>query len=138
VPHTRPGRLKSSDIVVDSGTGNASIRVEVENPDLSLLPGMYVRVKMPRGIISNALLVPEEAVLRSNANEAQVVVVRPDGRAERREVRLGDAVGGRIVATSGLNAGEVIAVRGQDRVQNGMTVTATQLRQDTPTTNGQL
>lgn len=137
VPHTRPGRLKSSDIVVDPGTGNASVRVEVENPDLSLLPGMYVRVKMPRGVISNALLVPEEAVLRSGPGEAQVVVVGADGRAERRDVRLGDAVGGRVVATSGLSAGEVIAVRGQDRVQNGMPVTTTRFEQATPPADGQ-
>lgn len=137
-PHARPGRLKSSDIVVDPGTGNASVRVEVENPDLSLLPGMYVRVKMPRGFIPNALLVPEEAVLRSDAGDAQVMVIGSDGRAERRNVRLGDAFDGRVVATSGLSAGEVIAVRGQDRVQDGMTVTATQLRPDTQPASGQL
>lgn len=138
VPHARPGRLKSSDIVVDPGTGNASIRVEVENPDLSLLPGMYVRVKVPRGVISNALLVPEEAVLRGAAGTAQVVVVSVAGRAERRDVRLGDAVGGEVVVTSGLTAGEVIAVRGQDRAEDGMTVAATPLQQDTPPTTDQL
>ena len=42
-PHPRPGTLVLSDVTVDPGTGNAMVRVEVENPGLKLLPGMYVR-----------------------------------------------------------------------------------------------
>ena len=85
-PHPRPGRLVLSDVTVDPGTGDAAVRVEVENPGLSLLPGMYVRVRLPRGVLPDALLVPEEAVVRSGAGEAQIAVVTVDGRAERRDV----------------------------------------------------
>ena len=76
-PHPRLGRLALSDVTVDPGTGDAAVRVEVENPGLSLLPGMYVRVRLPRGVLPDALLVPEEAVVRNGAGEAQLVVRAP-------------------------------------------------------------
>ncbi|MDQ0325951.1 multidrug efflux system membrane fusion protein [Rhodopseudomonas julia] len=121
--HPRPGKLALSDVTVDAGTGNTTVRVEVENPGLRLLPGMYVRARIPRGLLPDALLVPEEAVVRNGAGEAQIVVVDDDGRAWRRDVVLGDAIGRRLVVTSGLKAGEAIVIRGQDRVQDGMRVT---------------
>ncbi|MCF1504205.1 efflux RND transporter periplasmic adaptor subunit [Afifella sp. H1R] len=121
-PHPRPGKLVLSDVTVDTGTGNTTVRVEVENPGLRLLPGMYVRARLPRGLLPDALLVPEDAVVRNGAGEAQIVVVADDGRASRRDVVLGDAIGRRLVVTSGLKAGEAIVVRGQDRVQDGMSV----------------
>lgn len=121
-PHARSGQLTSMDMIVDPGTGTVSVRVEVENPGLALLPGMYVRARLPRGVLPEALLVPEDAVLRDNAGRAQVVVVSGDGRAARRPVTLGDAIGGRVVVVSGLNAGEAIAIRGQDRVADGAPV----------------
>ncbi|PTM78096.1 multidrug efflux system membrane fusion protein [Cereibacter johrii] len=118
-PHARPGRLQFSDVNVDPGTGTVSVRVEVENPGLALLPGMYVRARLPRGILPEALLVPEDAVLRDGTGAAQVVVLSEDGQAVRRRVTLGDAVGPRVVVTSGLKPGDVIAIRGQDRVAEG-------------------
>ena len=120
--HPQQGRLKFSDVIVDPGTGNASVRVEVPNPDLALLPGMYVRARLPRGLLPDALLVPEDAILRSGGGRAQVVVVSTDGTATRRDVTLGDAIGGRVVVASGLSAGEVVAIRGQDRVPDGVSV----------------
>ncbi|MFQ6774369.1 efflux RND transporter periplasmic adaptor subunit [Cereibacter sphaeroides] len=115
-PHARPGRLQFSDVNVDPGTGTVSVRVEVENPGLALLPGMYVRARLPGGVLPEALLVPEDAVLRDGTGAAQVVVLSEDGRAGRRRVTLGDTVGPRVVVTSGLKPGDVIAIRGQDRV----------------------
>ncbi|XSG83205.1 MAG: efflux RND transporter periplasmic adaptor subunit [Methyloligella sp. ZOD6] len=127
--HPRPGRLALSDITVDPGTGNATVRIEVENPGLRLLPGMYVRAKIPRGLLTDALLVPEDAVIRDGSG-TQMVVVSGDGHAERRDVALGDAIGRRLVVTSGLKAGEVIVIRGQNRVQDGVAVRAVTASQE--------
>lgn len=137
-PHSQPGKLKFSDVSVDPGTGSASVRIEVENPDLTLLPGMYVRARMPRRILADALVVPGDAVLRTGAGNAQVVVISPAGQASRRDVRLGDAVGEGVVATSGLKAGEVIAIRGQDRLQDGMTVRSVLADENTAPATGRL
>nr|WP_272214460.1 hypothetical protein [Marinicella sp. W31]MDC2880070.1 hypothetical protein [Marinicella sp. W31] len=60
--------------------------------------------------------------MRNGAGEAQIVVVTVDGRAERRDVVLGDAIGGRLVVSAGLKVGEVIVIRGQDRLQDGTRV----------------
>lgn len=120
--YLQPGQLKFPDVVVDPGTGNVSVRVEVANPDLALLPGMFVRARLPRGLLPDALLVPEDAILRNGAGVTQIVVVSAQAEAMRREVTLGDTIGGRVVVTSGLKAGEVIAILGQDRVPDGMKV----------------
>ena len=94
--HPRPGAMVVSDVTVDPGTGDAMVRVEVENPGLRLLPGMYVRARLPRGVISHALLVPEDAVVHKGGGKAQLVVVNPHGRAKRRDVVLGETIGGAV------------------------------------------
>ncbi|MFW2542876.1 efflux RND transporter periplasmic adaptor subunit [Primorskyibacter sp. 2E107] len=119
------GALKSSDVIVDQGTGYVGVRIEAANPDLALLPGMFVRATLPHGVIPCALLVPEDAVLRTGDGGAQIVVVSPDGLAARRDVRLGERVGNRVIVASGLKPGENVAVRGQERVPDGVTVPAT-------------
>lgn len=119
------GVLRYADVIVDPGTGNVSVRIEADNPDLTLLPGMFVRALLPRGLVSDALLVPEDAVLRRGDGSAQLVVVSDEGAAERRAVTLGDRIGNRIVITSGLAPEELVAVRGQDRVPEGMTLHVT-------------
>ena len=55
------GKILFSDTSVDPNTGDVTIRVEVNNPQRKLLPGMYVRVGLNRASQPNALLVPEQA-----------------------------------------------------------------------------
>jgi multidrug efflux system membrane fusion protein len=116
------GRALFSDISVDPGTGNVTVRVEVQNPDRILLPGMYVRARMPRGVRHNALLVPQEAVVRDPAGAPQLVVIDDRKRAARRTVALGEVVDRRYIVTSGLKAGETVVVQGQDRIKNDAVV----------------
>ena len=100
------------------------MRIEAANPGLALLPGMFVRARLPRGVIEGALVVPEDAVLRTSAGGAQLVIVSPDGRATRRNVELDARVGNRIVVAAGLRSGEIVAIRGQNRVPAGASVAA--------------
>lgn len=131
------GVLKFSDVIVDPGTGYVSVRIEAANPDLALLPGMFVRARLPRGILPDALLVPEDAVLRTAGGGAQLVVVSPKGEAMRRDVRLGERIGNRVIITSGLMPGEVVAIRGQDRVPEGAVTAITPLAADAPPSDPQ-
>lgn len=123
-PYPGPAKLVLSDVTVDIVTGNATVRVLVDNPEVRLLPGMFVRARVPRGLLSDAILVPENALVRTGETEASIIVVGADGHAKRRNVTLGDAVGGRVVVTSGLNPGDTIVVRGQDHLQDGAVVNA--------------
>lgn len=119
------GRALFSDISVDPGTGNVTVRVEVPNPDRVLLPGMYVRARLPRGVRRDALLVPQEAVVRDITGRPQLVIVGENKQGSRRNVELGPIVGGRYIVTTGLKAGETVVVQGQERVQDGMALELT-------------
>lgn len=123
-PYSYPAKLVLSDVTVDAVTGNAMIRVLVENPELQLLPGMFVRAQVPSGLLSDVILVPEYALVRTGGDDASLMVVDPDGRAKRRKITLGEAIGRRVVVKSGLQPGETIVIRGQDRLQDGMLVNA--------------
>lgn len=111
------GKVVFFDISVDAGTGSFTIRVEVPNPDRQLLPGMYVRARVPRSAHPQALMVPQEAVLRDPAGRPQLVVVGKDAVARRRIVQVGALVDREYMITDGLSAGETVVVSGQDRAR---------------------
>lgn len=113
------GRLLFSGISVDPGTGEVIARVEVPNADRALLPGMFVRARLPRLALANALAVPQQAVIRDGAGKATVSVVTKEGKVEARPVTTGDIRDGKTIITQGLKAGDVVIVEGQDRVQPG-------------------
>ena len=73
------GRILFSGVTVEPGTGNAVVRVEVPNPDRRLLPGMFVRARLPRLIAPAAITVPQEAVTRGDDGAATVAVVDAQG-----------------------------------------------------------
>lgn len=115
-PYPVKGNALFSDISVDPATGNVTVRVLVDNPGQILLPGMFVRARLPRGTLE-AIAVPQQAVVRGESGEPQVVIIDKDGGPRRRTVTLGEAVAGQYVVASGLQSGETIIVEGQDRVQ---------------------
>jgi len=115
--HPVKGRILFSGITVDPGTGDALVRVEVANPGERLLPGMFVRARLPRPAMPSALTVPQQAVTRADDGAAQLAVVDSQDRVHVRRVQLGPIVAGRYVIVAGLRAGEVVIVEGQDRVQ---------------------
>lgn len=117
VVHPVKGRILFSGIAVDPATGDALVRVEVANPGERLLPGMFVRARLPRAPMPDALTVPQQAVTHADDGAAQLAVVDSQDRAHLRRVRLGPIVAGRYVVLSGLHPGEVVIVEGQDRVQ---------------------
>jgi len=116
------GRLLFSGISVDPSTGEVIARVEVPNPDRALLPGMFVRARLPRLSLPNAIAVPRQAVVRNPQGGAVVNVVGKDGKVAPRPVTTGDEQNGNIVIQKGLSAGETVIVEGQDRVQPGAAV----------------
>ncbi len=116
------GRILFSGIAVDPMTGDALVRIEVANPGERLLPGMFVRARLPRAALPDALTVPQQAVTRAGDGRAQISVVDPQDRVHVRPVTLGPLTGGRYVVSAGLKAGEVVIVEGQDRVQSNTPV----------------
>lgn len=115
--HPVKGRILFSGVAVDPGTGDVLVRVAVDNPGELLLPGMFVRARLPQGKPSATLTVPQQAITRDAQGEAQVSVVGQQDRVRVRRVTLGSLVNGRYVIQSGLRSGERVIVEGQDRVQ---------------------
>ncbi len=118
-PYSHDGKIQFSDISVDSTTGSLGIRILVSNPDEQMLPGMYIRALVPRAVYSEAIRVPQEAVIRDLAGRPQIIVLGADGTGARRTVELGPIVDGQYIVIGGLAAGETVVVLGQDRVQSG-------------------
>ncbi|OLP43006.1 efflux RND transporter periplasmic adaptor subunit [Rhizobium oryziradicis] len=123
--YDQPGKMLFSDISVDTSTGSVAIRVLVPNPAQQLLPGMYIRAKVPRAIYSQALMVPQEAVVRDPSGRPQLVVVDKDSHGSRRNVSLGALVDGQYIVLSGLEAKDNVVVLGQDRAQDGVKLETT-------------
>jgi multidrug efflux system membrane fusion protein len=116
------GRLLFSGISVDPSTGEVIARVEVPNADRALLPGMFVRARLPRLALPDALTVPEQAVQRDPTGKASVSVVGKDGKVAPRPIETGDTRDGKVIVTAGLKAGDIVIVEGQDRAQPGTPV----------------
>ncbi|MCO6416031.1 efflux transporter outer membrane subunit [Siccirubricoccus sp. KC 17139] len=84
-PHA--GQMQFTEVIVDQGTGSVTLRAVSPNPDGMLMPGMFVRARVEEGVTDRALLVPQQAVMRTPRGEATTVVVNAEGVAEPRLLR---------------------------------------------------
>ena len=114
-----PGKLLFSDISVDPSTNQNTLRSEFPNPDLDLLPGSYVRVRLEQAVQPHGLSVPQRAILRDSAGVPKVLVVDPQARVSEREVVLGNTQGDRWIVSAGLAAGERVVIEGLQHVKAG-------------------
>ncbi|SET80892.1 efflux RND transporter periplasmic adaptor subunit [Stenotrophomonas indicatrix] len=121
-PLPERGRLLFSGVNVDARTGDVILRILVDNPERQLLPGMYVRARVPRGAPASALLLPQQAVLRSAGGQAYAWVIADDGKAVIRTLEVDGSVNRQWLVRHGLKAGEKVVVEGQERLQEGVLV----------------
>ena len=114
--YARAGRLLFSDLTVDATSGQITLRAEVPNPDGTLLPGLYVRVRVEQAQASNAIVLPQQAVTRSAQGDT-VMVVGADGKAKPRPVKVGGQQRGQWVILDGLQSGEQVMVDGFQKLR---------------------
>lgn len=114
--YPQAGRLLFSDLTVETTTGQILLRAEVPNPHGELLPGMYVRVRISQAEANDAILVPQQAVTRTQQSDT-LMVVAPDRTVATREVTLSGARGNQWVVLAGLKAGEQVVVDGFQKLQ---------------------
>ena len=107
-PFSYHGRLEYVAPDIDQTTGTLLVRGLVDNPDRALVPGMFVRIRLPMGkVLSSALLVPD-ASLQEDQGGRYLLVVGPDNVVQQRYVKLGEVVGALHVITSGITADDRI------------------------------
>ena len=108
----RIGKLTFLDNTVQNGTGTVNLRATIANPDHHFCPGQFVNVRLVLETKKGAVLVPNEATQISQKG-FYVYVVKSDGTADIRLVKLGQRQGNDIVITDGLTAGENVVMTGQ-------------------------
>ena len=108
--YPQKGRLLFTDPTVNETTGQVSLRVEVPNDDNILLPGLYVRVRLPQAQANNAYLIPQRAVTRGAKDT--VVVVAADGSMRQQEITIAGQNGNNWIVTGGLKDGDKVAMDG--------------------------
>jgi len=115
------GRIESFDNHISAGSGTIRARARFANEDGSLVPGMFVSVRMGGSILNQALLVPETAI-GNDQSKRFVYVVGQDNKAEYREVALGSTVDGKRVVVSGLKPGDRVILDGLQKLAPGAAV----------------
>ncbi len=118
------GHLQAAEPNVDPLTGVVTLRMQFANPDLLLLPGMYVQVEMPVGVAENVFLVPQQGVVRDRRGRPVAWVVNGDNVIEKRPLSILQDRGTDWVVDRGLSAGDRIVVEGFQKTAPGATVDA--------------
>jgi RND family efflux transporter MFP subunit len=118
-PH--PGEIDYVAPQLDPSTGTIQIRARFPNADGMLIPGLFVRVRVPLGKPHQALTISERA-LGSDQGQHYVLVVDDRNVVEYRVVKTGSLDGSLRVIAEGLAPQERIIVTGLQRVRPGITV----------------
>ena len=120
-PHE--GRYDYADSAVDPETGTLQLRGTFENSQRPprLLPGLFVRIRMPEGERPDMPLVSERAI-GNDQRGIYLMVVNAENLVERRSVKTGQRIDGLIVIEDGLQKDDRVVVKGVQRARPGRKV----------------
>jgi RND family efflux transporter MFP subunit len=112
------GRVARISGQLDLDTRTMHTEVDVPNPDLVLVPGMYATVRLPLDQRNGALAVPVQAIGRE-AGKATVLSVGGDGRIEERLVQLGLETADSVEVVAGLQENDLVVVGDRGSLKSG-------------------
>jgi membrane fusion protein, multidrug efflux system len=112
------GTTLTTDNEIDQTTGTIKLKAAFPNDDNALFPNQFVNAKLLVNTIQNAILIPAAALQRSQQGNF-VYVVKPDHTVEMRMVKIGATQGDLVAIDSNLKPGELVAVDGLDKLQQG-------------------
>lgn len=111
------GNLQFRDVSVEPSTGSVTLRMVFPNPKGMLLPEMFVRALVKEGVNEQAILVPQQAVMRNPKGEPYAMVVGSDGKVDMHMLTLEREVKDQWLVASGLAAGDRVIVEGLQVLQ---------------------
>ncbi len=117
------GRVNFVDNEVNTTTSTLTMRAIIPNPDKTLLPGIYVNVRLHLKDMADALLVPEKALGEDQGGQ-YVMIVGTGDIVQRSYVKTGESFNGMRVITEGVSEGDMVVVDGLQIIRPGITVTA--------------
>jgi RND family efflux transporter MFP subunit len=120
------GKINFISFQIDPATDSVTVRGVFPNKhtgtgDYDLIPGQYAPVRLILGENPDALLIPETALVETQAG-THVFVVGKDNKVESRKVVLGSSYKQKRVINDGLKHGEQVIIEGVQKVRPGMTV----------------
>ncbi|PXF29224.1 hemolysin D [Pokkaliibacter plantistimulans] len=113
------GKLAFSDVSVNESTGAVTLRAVFPNPNMILLPGMYVRAEIEEGVREQGILVPQQGVTRDIKGNAVAMVINSQGIVEVHTLKTNRAIGDKWLIDDGLKAGDQVIVEGLQKVRPG-------------------
>ncbi len=117
----RQGYVESVDNRLNPGTGSILVRLTFPNPDELMVPGLFVRARLPVGQAQRTLLVSDRAI-GTDQSQKFVLTLTSSNTVAYRPVKIGPAIDGQRVIREGLQAGEKVIVNGLAKVRPGMPV----------------
>lgn len=112
------GRLQFSDVTVDPATGSVTLRAVFANPQGLLLPGMFVNARIVKGTVSQAILIPQGAVVLDPKGGASVLLAGADNKAHKQVITLGQMQGSQWQVLNGLKAGDKVIAEGAMKLKD--------------------
>jgi RND family efflux transporter MFP subunit len=107
---------------LDSDTRTMRVEVDVENPTLELVPGMYATASIVLDSAVDAVIVPVEALDHTGA-KPQVFVVGPNQQVQVRTVATGLETADRVQIKSGVTSGDLVVTGNRAQLKPGLLVT---------------
>lgn len=90
---------------IDTTLGTQQLRAEFPNPQLELLPGQFVRIRLLSHMRENVFLVPQDAVTQTQSGYL-VMIADAQNKVEPRKVEVAEWIGSDWVVTGGLKTGD--------------------------------
>jgi membrane fusion protein (multidrug efflux system) len=116
-PYPQEGTLQFRDVSVDPSTGSVILRMVFPNPKGVLLPEMFVRALVKEGVNEQAILIPQQGVLRNPKGEPYAMVVDGAGKVGMKMLTLEREIGDQWLVTAGLATGDRVIVEGLQVLQ---------------------
>ncbi len=116
------GMIESFDNHIDPKSGTIRVRALFENKDQSLLPGMFVNVRLGGSGKGDVMMISEKAI-GTDQDRKFVYVVGEDHKVAYREIKTGNSIDGKRVVTDGLKAGDMVITEGIMKIRPDMVVT---------------
>jgi membrane fusion protein, multidrug efflux system len=118
------GRIENTLNQVDPKTGTLELQASFPNPQHTLLPGQFGKVRVETELRLNAILVPQRAIQQLQSVQT-VFTVNASNTVELRAITTAERVGEDWIVQQGLKPGDRVIVEGQLKVRPGMRVTPT-------------
>jgi RND family efflux transporter MFP subunit len=115
------GKVALIQPVVDPNTRTAEVEIHIPNPERTLKPGMYAKLKLLLGRF-NTIAIPKEGVIKPSGTGVTYAYAVEDGRVRVKEIEVGITEGNWVEVKKGLMPGELLIISGQKELKSGREV----------------